>query len=277
MPKSKHRKKPKDPNFLKDHKQVGRKLIAPMNHMIPGGMTPISYRDTSLPEMFWLHILLTEMGPRATADFIHEISEIFSVLFPRLELQGELPPLTYEELEIGGDPKINPALSLSTSYGLLDDDVKAKLIEELKKLPAYETVRRSLTDYLLLFSECPLVEIFPPTDDIAESEFVEWMDVSLANLLDSRGPMTSKMLAVGVAGLMMQGKFLVPQNFGIDLNAVFGDPDSDEARKAASFCRTAGLTMGSLALKQEAYKEWSKYFWNKCSDLKPVDFSYLED
>ncbi len=108
---------------------------------------------------------------------------------------------------------------------------------------------------------------------VDKAEAIEMLTEDVKVLLDRHSPLATKVQVTSVYTTLVTGRLKVSSNIDLpDFNKVFSDPDSDEAKHAASFAR-ANLN-GSIGMFKQDNDElniksnsWVKDFWTQAFKL----------
>lgn len=241
---SKKRKK----QLLDGHKKIGKRFIPPMKQ-IPI-MNEVSYIDNILPELIWIGLINEKVGYVRGA-------RILELIFSTID--------KFEE------PTQHNSFALISSFNLLSEDQKECLVKTLDQADFLEIVKNSLAPLNLLYENCPLLFIGPPTNHYSSEELVATMKKCVADVIDKYETPGIVLNGSILLSRLVTRKIKFPADMDLpDFNAVIDSPDSDEAKRAAAFMRSNALMEFGM---HEVSAVWAQYFWNRGYELSPCEFN----
>ncbi len=227
-------------SVLKDHKQVGRKLIPPMMQL--PNMKETSFRDNTLPCLVWMSAIFLRANDRMAVHFLTE----FLVKCKDILDDEKMPPLAF-----------------LNNFNKLSKQDKDKIIAELNDDAMLQFLRENLEHQHHLLKEYPLSFLF---DDypygVDKDDALNLLKEDVDALLDRYTSHSTKVQTTAMVSMAATGKLFFGPKIDIpDFNAIFTDPDSKESKRVASFVRcnlNAGAGFGAI---EGGKNEWSDSFW----------------
>lgn len=223
----------------------GKKLISPLNAL--PNMKSYSYVNDLLPELLWLGL----------------INDYSSYLTGRKVLECVV--------NVGKDwdsPIKN--FALQSAYITLSEQQKIQILESWESARLLDSIRSAISPLVLLYDKCALRFVGPPGQATPIDSLVKRLERVVGSVADK----------YQTSGVMLQGALLMNNliagrmHFSShielpDFNAVVDRPDSEDARRAASFIRAS--TMAQIGFIDPP-KEWAQCFWNTSYDLVACDY-----
>ncbi|RKY78187.1 hypothetical protein DRQ00_05660 [candidate division KSB1 bacterium] len=242
------RNKEKRWKLLDGHKKVGKRFVPPMMQLPMN--TSVSYVNDMLPELVWIGLLNEKIGYVRAARVLEKIF------------------LMVEDVK---DTEQHGNFALISTFNLLNDDQKISLREKLNEEGLLELLQDTLAPLTLLYENCPLSFLGPPSSVYTEEELVAILKKCVGRVInkyDTPGVLLNG--AMLLSRLVTKTiKFLSDINLP-DFNAVINSPGSDEAKHAAGFMRAYALgEFGTLKVDTS----WARHFWNQSFELSPCEFS----
>ena len=232
----------KSKKFLDGHKKVGKKLIPPMLQ-IPN-MVMTSFRDDRLPDLIWLAPFFLRVNDKVA---VHSTME-FLVTCKEILNDDTAPPLVF-----------------LSNFNKLTNPQKQSLIDNLSAKPVLSVIHEQLKHQNFLFHDYPLNFLFGSfNQEVERDQCVTNLEEDVDTLLDRYSSIATKIQVTTVVSMMVTGKMFISGKIDMpDFNSIFTCPDSDEAKRAASFARAnlnAGFAFDSDGLETNT---WSKSFWKQ--------------
>lgn len=249
---SRQRAMAKQRKNLKGYKQKGKRFIPPMKQL--SQLREHSYVNDMLPELIWLGLIHDSAGYRFGAKVLEAV----------VEVTQELP---------AQDNSFNFALQIA--YAKLPEETKAQILERWDQEDLLCTIRDAISPLILLYDGCALAFVGPPKNVYSQDELIGRISRTVENHLDKTQTPGAVLHGAMLLTRLMAGTIKFSQHIEIpDLNAVVENPESEEARKAASFMRAnAGAEWGMLKVPPD----WAKHFWNRNGELKRCELpEYLK-
>ncbi len=232
--------------ILEGHKKVGKKLIPPALQ-IPN-ITFTSFRDDSLPDLIWIAAFFLRSNDKVAVDslmlFLESCKEIL-------------------------DDDSAPCLTFLSNFNKLNNDQKQLLVEGLNNKPILNHLMDKLKHQNYLFTDYPLKFLFGnSSQEHDKKRYIKQLEEDVISLLDRHSDIATKIQVTALVSMMATGKMFVFKEIILpDFNAIFTNPDSDDAKKAASFAR-ATLNSGiGFNSQNEQTNMWPKSFWKQSFSL----------
>jgi hypothetical protein len=219
-----------------------------------GPWREVNYVNDILPELIWIGLINNTLGYVNGARLFEKIVE------SALGANSELPKKNYAILsELG-------------SLAERDREVFLSSLEEKSILTQFRNIVAPL---VLLYEECPIKYIGPPTGLMTNEQLVHLVTTAVDRHFDkyeTPGVVLNGAVLVGriIAGTIHHATGEPPP----DLNSVIEKPDSDEAARAAGYMRNTA--MQEFGMRKNEPK-WSRYFWNNNYRLSKCTFERAGD
>lgn len=238
---------------LKGYKREGKRFIPPMKQLPM--VREQSYVNDMLPELIWLGLIHDRRGYRFGAKVLETIIEVTKA-WPKND-----KPRNY---------------AVQAAYEVLTPEQKTELLEALTTASVLEDIRYAVAPLVLLYDGFALSFVGPPPTVIPREVLVQRITDCVRKHLDKYETPGIVLNGAMLLTRLVAGTIKIAAHIEIpDLNAVVERPDSDEARKAASFMRANAIgEFGMLELPPT----WAKHFWNRGADLAPCQLpEYARD
>lgn len=232
---------------LEGYKRKGKRFIPPLKQL--PGMQEQSYVNDVLPELIWLGLIHDRMGYHFGARTLEVIVEVTK----------------------GWPVSQNPVnFALHTAYVGLSDDQKKEISEAWREHHLLEDIQNALAPLVLLYNKFSLAFVGPPSAVISEETMIQRIKQCVGKHLDRYATPGIALHGAMILTRLKAGTIKFAAHIDIpDFNAVFDRPESDEAKRAASFMRSSAMAeFGMLELKND----WAKYFWNRGAELTPCKY-----
>lgn len=207
-----------------------------------------------MAELIWWDVIADRVSHRFAAKVAEEISKYFK----------------------GKDDRSHWWAFISDYGQLSDKDCKA-LREHLARSDVLSLVTDSLSDFLDLYPDCPLVKLFDsrPTG-IVDVGYLSRFENRIRELEDKRSRNGVLMQAQAVYLAFMLGRLYVKEGLALaDFPEVQQYPATKKSEVVgASICSTVNMLAGSSLPKYED-DTWVQYFWKRSLDLRPLNFRHL--
>jgi len=256
---SKTTKRSKNPGrsqqILKDHKRVGKKFVPPMIHLL-GGLQEISYVHQILPETIWVGLINDELGYRAGIELCTQLAK------------------TAKEIH-QSEKFVN--FALCSSYSLLTDEEKPKIIERIEHSRTFGQLRACLAPLVILYEGFPMAFLGKNNDSVNKHALIDRLKQSVArhmNKYETPGMaiQTAVIYIRGITGgLCYANDVEVP-----DLNAIITNPESEAGKKAAGSVRAYVLSEMMPAGKP-LESGWAASFWNQGHKIDTCELNETKD
>lgn len=240
-------KTPNDDKFLPGHKQVGRRLIPPLMQL--KNMVPTSFQDETLSDLIWLAALFRKYADRETIE----------------KLSTFLRSCT----ELLNDEK-SPPLAFLSNFARLSPQQHKAIREMAEKTGLLPWLQEALQHQAALLSPYPLAFIF--SSDCAHLErdsAISLLKADVSSLLDRHSSFATKVQVTAVYSMMITGKLFISKDIEMpDFDAVIKAPESEAAKRAASFVRaTLNGRIGVYGIAGEE-NTWARIFWRQAFRLE---------
>lgn len=234
--------------ILDGHKRVGKRFIPPMKQL--STIKSTSYVNDILPELIWIGLLNEKYGYIHTSRMLERLFVIVDEVSAN-ELQG--------------------SVALISAYKQLSSDHKDIIRTRLDKEGILDLIRNGIAPLTLLYDNCPLNFLGPPSIVLGNSELVMIIKSCVGKVIDKyETPGIVLNGAVLISRLVTNKIKFAPHIELPDFNSVIDSPDSDEAKHAAGFMRANALSEFAM---QNIDPAWAEHFWNRGIELSPCDFT----
>ncbi len=186
-----------------------------------------------------------------------------------IDLSSKLATKAFELRET--DKHIN--FTIASNFNLLSDNNKAELVRDLTESSDIYKYREALLPLMSLYQGFPL-SFLGISEEVSEKEkLIDIMKKSVEKHLNKYETPASiiqaNMIYVrgSTGGLHVASHIEVP-----DLNALLEDPESEKAKRAASFVRI-GAMQEMMPMGDTQNNDWAKSFWNQNYKIDKCDFS----
>ena len=232
----------KKKDFLEGHKKVGKKLIPPMLQL--PNMVMTSFRDEGLPDLIWL------------APFFLRVNDDVAVQQIMEFLVTCNDTLNHHEA---------PSLAFLSNFNKLSNIQKQSLIDGLATKPILSLILDKIKHHNCLFHDYPLKFLFAGLNqEIEREQCITFLEEDVDALLDRNSQIATKIHVTTIVSMMVTGKMFITSEIDIpNFNSIFTDPDSEEAKRAASFARAnlnAGIGFSSV---EATTNTWPNSFWKQ--------------
>jgi hypothetical protein len=226
-------------NILGDHKRVGKRLIPPMMQL--PNMVATSFRDEVLPDLIWLPAMFRKLEDRMAINLYIDFVKLCSASW-------------------GDDEKSLPLIKLGNFDELTLVD-KNSILTRFNNWPGRKLFLSTLGYQAKLFPDYPLQFLFDEEWRRGD-ELVAQLKDDVSSLLDRYSQMATRVQVTALVALLASGKMFFTKDVEIpDFDAIFTSPDSDAARRAASFARAT--LNGGAGLDEGNSDRWVKSFWHQ--------------
>jgi hypothetical protein len=241
-------KKGKDKNqFLAGHKKVGKKLIPPIMQL--KNIVPTSFQDETLPDLIWLSAVFSNYGDREAIEklstFLRHCKELFN--------DEELPCLVY-----------------LSNFSKLNDQHKSAIRAMAKTTGQLSWIQTALLHQAGLLRNYPLDFLFHEGFEFeARAVSIKSLKGDVSSLLDRYSIFATKVQVTAVYLMMITGKLFVSKEIEMpDFDVVINAPESDSAKRAASFVRAT--LNGGIPLREmgDDKNTWPADFWRQAFNLE---------
>jgi hypothetical protein len=223
-------------------------------------MQETSFVDELLPSLIWMSALYSRCNGRLATNIIVEFIKDAESVF------GDKRPQSL--FEIG-------------NFTLLSSEEKQAIYDLVKGKDYYEVLLNNLEHQHHILNGYPLSFLFEEhVYGVDKSEAIDMLTEDVKVLLDRYSPLATKVQVTSLYTTLVTGRLKISSAIDLpDFNKVFSDPDSDEAKRAASFARanlngTIGMFKhGNDDLNIKA-NSWVKDFWAQVFKLSECTSEY---
>lgn len=229
---------------LSDHKKVGGRFIPPMAQF---PMEEVSYTRELLPQIIWIGLTIDKLGNR-----------------DGIKLCSDFAAMANEVYAESDEAHIN--FALTSAYLNLTPENLDSLLTRAEEAKILESLQNCVFPLTALYENCPMAFLGTEGIEPDRSSLV----VTIKNCVERHfdrfsSPSeiiqaTALYVRVKTGGLKIFSGIELPE-----FDALITKPDSDEARRAASFVRST--IMMEVRPDSRISTEWSKSFWNQNLDL----------
>lgn len=199
-----------------------------------------SYINDLLPHVVWMSLLNDELG-------VHR----------GIQASFELAKLTHS-IHMS-EQHVN--FAVCGNYNRLSAEEKVALVETLKQRGSLDLYQQALSPLLQLHPACPMR--FLGFAQQTEAALIDRLRRAVEIVFDRYGTPAAIMHANLIMIRASTGGLFIAEHIDIpDFDALVRDPDSEAAKRAASFARS-GAMQELMADEQKFQLTWSKAFWNR--------------
>lgn len=225
---------------LTDHLRKGKRLIPPIMQLEK--LVETSFRDDTLPDLLWMSAIFLRHRDREAVSRILEFTEICNDSLNR----KDAPPLGY----LGNFER----LSTEEKKGIHSALFEANLLKKIQD---------DLWHHHRLFPAFPLAFLFKNVEfSDLKTLAIDRLKEDVDALLDRHSRHATKVQTTLVVSMLQSQKLFFGPDISVpDFNSIFTAPDSDGAKRVASFCR-ANLNAGmGLRSSEQTKSLWALQFW----------------
>lgn len=237
---------------LDGHKRRGKRFVPPLMQLSQLD-TSVSYVTHMLPELVWIGLLNREVGYIRSARLLERVFGILEqIINPHTELN----------------------FALSSAFGILGAEEKARLRDGLKDAHILELLQSCIAPLNVLYSDFPLSFLGNPRNVPSEDQLVSTVRECVEETIDKYRTPGIVLNASVVLYLYSRKRLLFTQDIEIpDFNSVVDAPDSEEAQRAAGMIRSIALMVFG---QQEIDRSWARHFWDRNAELSRCEFARQE-
>lgn len=254
MKKNKQSRNPKS-RVLDGYKKIGSTFVPPIIHQM-SALDYISWSTQTMAELIWWDVLIDRVSNRFAANVAEEIGKYFEAADDRRGFRAFI-----------------------SEYARLDAADLDGLKEHMRRAKILVQFRESLVDFLNLYPECPISRFFdqPPTGAV-NANYLRRFEQRMQVLENKRSRSAVLVQAMAVYMGFVQGKLAVKRGLALaDFPEVERYPSTERSLQVgASICATVNMLAGTM-LPKYSEDTWVQYFWRRSLDLRPLDFSHLEN
>ncbi len=227
-------------------------MIPPIYQHPDMNITEGHYIDDTLPEIIWMGLIHKELGYKQGIEFIRQVVECVN------------------ESRDSSAEYYNFAIS-SNLYRLSKAEKKTS-IEKLIEKGLFLELSDMLSPIIYFYTDHPF-EFCNKEVDLTQEEESDLLN-KLKSCINSHADRFKKDSVISMANVMyihgIDGKLHYASGIELpDLNALFENPDSEEAKRATAHVRNH-MKMDIMMNKDP--KEWAKSFWNQSYHLDQCEF-----
>ena len=233
---------PKKRKILEGHKKVGKKLIPPMLQL--PNLVLTGFSDDRLPDLIWMAPFFLKANDKVA---VHSLIDFL------------------DHCKVTLNDEKSPSLVFLSNFNKLTNLQKQSLIDSLASKPILDFLTDKLKHQNFLFHDYPLKFLFGGfNQDLDREESIKNLEQDVDTLLDRYSSVATKIQVTTIVAMMATGKMFISKEINLpDFNSIFTHPDSDEAKRAASFAR-ANLNAGyGLDTEDKPSNTWPKSFWKQ--------------
>jgi hypothetical protein len=239
--------------ILTDHQKFKKKLITPLNQGIT--LTETKHSDDIIPEIFWIVILIWNLGLKETVEIITKLTKEIEKFKLDIELFN---------------------CCIISCYEKLNDEQKTKLqsSKELEKI--WSMINEALIGFNYYFPNSP-IKFLLKDSTISNLTFIDKLKWSLSNLFNRESIHSIYALAIVFYSQSCAGHLLISSKIErFDINEVLNYPHTEESKKVAAIIRASTKPM-ILNFLQNNDSLWNKNFWNISYKIEPCKLNNLTD
>ena len=245
----------KSRRVLGDYKKIGTTFIPPMVHQV-GPWDYISWASQTMPELVWWDVIIDRLSHRFAAHVAEEIAK-------------------YVKTKGNG----HRWWAFISDYARLDPENVDGLKEHMRQANVLSDLRESLLDFLNLYPECPISLFLDQAPaGVVDTSYLDRFENRMRDLEDKRSRRGVLVQAQAVYMGFILGKLHVREGLALaDFPEVEHYPTTERSRDVgASICATVNMLAGT-ELPKYPEDDWVQYFWRRSLELRPLDFSHLEN
>lgn len=238
--------------ILSDHIRQGKLFKPPLSQI--GVLQETSWKETTMPELLWLGLVLQEHGLRKSIELT-------------LSLAREAEAYRAESKAL--------CFAFTSSYGILSDGQKANIRGILAERGELNPLCTALALMKELYPDCPLnfIHADDSYSNTVVSSGLEIFKGFLGTLYNKRDRVPVLMQAQAVYIMGALGRLVVQRGSALgDLNALVSYPKTEESKiVGATVCAMcnwfSGMTLSAFD------SGWAQYFWERNFEMDPCEYS----
>ena len=233
---------------LEDHIKKKRRLIPPVRAALGDNFSPFSWSLEVVPELFWITILIHELGPVKGVEVARQLGNAAAQVSKK-------------------DPK--PLFATMTSFSELSKDEQQKLLGTIDS-EALEDFRAVLGKISVVWNENPFSFIELHSDDELQAT-IDYLSPTLEKMYNRHSREATLAISTAVYLGLDQDKIKVAKKVFDNRATAFTDiedyPATEASRQAGSFFRAMAPML--LLQKEEAgdIVDWVDVFWSGLSEI----------
>jgi hypothetical protein len=229
---------------LQDHRRFKKQLVPPFQQL-PGGVSQIYWTRDFLPEFLWIDALVQEFGKTAAVSVFRDFLRALDPLVP------------------DGKEVLDGTVS---SFRLVPQDLRQDFLRTYGG-KANWAVTRPFSYVLTLYPGCPMAWLLQEPATETQSDAIDLVRAAVLRLLPGKDEHTSYVRALPISRYFEKGKIHIGVHMTELIEALKAYPEGDRAH-VESFARSShnGI-MQHRAEENPDWMEWTRYFWNRNSEL----------
>ena len=243
---SRNKNNKKSRKVLGDHKKKGSKFIPPLMQL--DNLQEVSYLNDALPNLIWMALVFDKFGYKTGVSLINQF---VSIAYE--QCKGETGNFSY-----------------LCYFSNLDISFKSKIYMELRSKSILHPLQDAIAPLSCLFDNFPAL-FLKPDFKVDKSSLLPKLKLVMKNCIDRYSKMSTAIQVTTFYNLGTNGKLHIASHIDVpDPNSIFTDPDSEEARRAASFGRNYINTELGFR-KEDISKGWVREFWLQIYNLEKCE------
>jgi hypothetical protein len=250
MKKSNHKGK-----VLQDHKKVGKKFIPPIMQMEQ--MRETSFVEERLPCLIWISALYGRLHDKKATEIVVDFVETAH--------------------KSCNEDKVAPLQYLS-SFASLSETNKASVRQAIKVKPYFDTLLTTIEHQFHLLNRYPLAFLFSDHQyGVDREDAIQMLKEDVNRLFDRTASHAVKVQVTAMYTQLVTGNMKISAHIDLpDFNVIFTAPESEDAKRVASFAR-ANINGLAPVLQKELgipCNDWPRLFWNDVFKLDGCEYEY---
>lgn len=253
-------RRPKSPTFagrsqvLQDHKKVGSKLVPPVLAHI--NLTELSYVRDLLPEICWIGLANYRLGYQKGVNLCSTVAQT---------AKDSCRPEKFVNF------------GLCSSYENLDATRRQDLLRTLQAKDLLKPLQEALEPLTTLYPECSLSFIGLPSLIAPRQNLLDILRQCVGQMIDKYdSPAVAAQATLLYIRGITGGLYFVRGVEPPDLNAIFVQPTSDAASRAATMVRAA-VMQEIMTVEGPRVSHWAQVFWNNALRIDECRFEVPEN
>lgn len=207
-----------------------------------------SFVDTKIPELIWISALFNRADDKAAVNCAVEFQ------------------LACREV-IACDQF--SSLSFLSNFNRLTSDQKNKILSNQACAVWIEKLTSQLWHHHVLLDRYPLSFIFKGIEEFDRKKAIARLRKDVHELFDRRSHHATKVQTTAVVAMMATGKLVINNSIDfLDPNRIFESPDSEDARRVASFVRASLNAGNNFDTNPTISSSWADDFWAQVYKLE---------
>lgn len=236
---------------LQQHKKVGKVLLPPMLHMMPGKLHFSSWVDERIPEYIWAALITAQM-PRPY------VMALFEELCSRVAVHCRLDDdhVSNEDAEVSF-----PQMTM-TGIGELSLQARDEFFRTISTRPELGPVLRPL----LLFDSFPLFERWKEIiGQESSAEDIQALAAAVLKVIDHQSQESTDIRWMAVVLPLFSDRLRGPAEMWESFQSYITlDPGDERMRSIRPSVRACEMSFRAPAGAGRGTSEWSRTFWSEC-------------